>query len=420
MVTLLDKSPLSKKSPISSKTLIKSRSESGRFKKITINGNSPALKDTSKKLLDQRQASINNIAATISSVKALQRAKTKDAVYDVHTTKKLEFTQTAKVYNQHAGDDPQRQTSIRWDEASIEKNLTQSLLDLPKTNAVQQLPIHQKDTPAPENGLNTSRHSINGSVSCLSTSQIKTVAVAKVSPGKRSRGNSVRKGLSVNIGFTSKGQLSKELQEFQNFITSEMKKIFAKVDSGPFNSLVKSSKTFEKRKLMDHIEEKYRENAGSLVLAKGVIEHIFQARRPGGHRKKLEKEVITLEDLVIYLTEYLLTEDKQRQLETAFSLYLYISRSKIYHVGAATGQSGSNAEVSMSQSSAAGVVNHSGTKSIRNKSQSAAQLFTIREAGGESFRRNAQKVSSPTGSSVSTRKTSNFQRRASKMSINDN
>ena len=82
---------------------------------------------------------------------------------------------------------------------------------------------------------------------------------------------------------------------------------------------------------MERLEARYANNEGSLLLVKGIIEHIFGTKRLKNNRRKVQEkfEKITMEELKIYLVDYLLTDDHNTLMETAFSLYLYMCRNKL-------------------------------------------------------------------------------------------
>ena len=98
-------------------------------------------------------------------------------------------------------------------------------------------------------------------------------------------------------------------------VKSEIKTKFAKVEGASMNLFGKNSRSFEKKRLIEYFESHYGENRGSLLLAKGVIEHIFYTRckSTAQSRKKNEKtEEISIDDFWAYLTDYLLTSDRER------------------------------------------------------------------------------------------------------------
>ena len=99
-------------------------------------------------------------------------------------------------------------------------------------------------------------------------------------------------------------------------VKSETKKKFAKVEGASMYQFGKSSRSFEKKRLIEYFEQSYRENLGSKQLAKGVIEHILYTRRSknlqSARKSTVKVEEISIEDCWNYLTEYLITPDRQR------------------------------------------------------------------------------------------------------------
>ena len=73
-----------------------------------------------------------------------------------------------------------------------------------------------------------------------------------------------------------------------------------------------STKRYEKRNLINKFEKKYKENPGSLLLAKGVVEHLYTVNKDPKHQKRKEKkeQEVTEADLKNYLTDCLLTSDR--------------------------------------------------------------------------------------------------------------
>ena len=126
---------------------------------------------------------------------------------------------------------------------------------------------------------------------------------------------------------------SREILLNYPLVTEEILKKFEKIEGSSLNRFSKKVNIYEKKRLLEHFEQQYSENVGSHLLAKGVIEHLFLTKKlPSGcKREPKDNEEVSLEDMKEYLADYLLTPNRSRQLQTAFTLYLYISRHKIFH-----------------------------------------------------------------------------------------
>lgn len=102
-----------------------------------------------------------------------------------------------------------------------------------------------------------------------------------------------------------------------------------RINAGRLRS--RDKQVYLKKELLERLEARYAENEGSLLLAKGVIEHIFETVSLQNNRRSMQEKIekITQDDLKTYLVDYLLTDNHHTQMETAFSLYVYLSRNKL-------------------------------------------------------------------------------------------